>query len=179
MRVWRTSVGGPLIALAAAACGGPSRGGEGAEVIAVGRVPETRTLDASTPAPIVEPPDTGDPLVDVLAAIRTVSPTEHVMTRHGLELLLENKGRLFATARIVPEVENGAPVGIRLYGVRAGTVLHALGFLNADRLQSVAGISVVSPEGALEVYGKLRDLSTFEVDILRNGAPMSLLFRLE
>ena len=52
-------------------------------------------------------------------------------------------------ARIVPEQENGKVVGIRMFGIRPDTLLGMLGMENGDRLQTINGFDMASPEKAL------------------------------
>ena len=50
-----------------------------------------------------------------------------------VDKILENQAELMRQARIVPEQENGKVTGIRLFGVRADTLLGTLGMENGDR----------------------------------------------
>jgi len=77
-------------------------------------------------------------------------------------------------ARIVPEQENGKVVGIRLFGVRNDTLLGVLGMENGDRLQSINGFDMTSPEKALEAYARLRTADHMTVAINRKGSNMNL-----
>ena len=77
-------------------------------------------------------------------------------------------------ARIVPEQENGKMVGIRLFGVRPDTLLGVLGMENGDRLQTINGFDMTSPEKALEAYARLRTADHLTVQVNRKGANMNL-----
>ena len=77
-------------------------------------------------------------------------------------------------ARIVPEQENGKVVGIRLFGVRPDTLLGTLGMENGDRLQTINGFDMASPEKALEAYARLRTADKLVVQVNRRGANMNL-----
>jgi hypothetical protein len=118
-------------------------------------------------------------LQEVLRSIREISPTEHGVTRRGLDVFLENQVVLLRSARIIPEEVGGNVVGIRLFGVRADGVLGRLGFENGDRLERVMGKSVSTPEQALEVYAALRGAKVIEIEIARRGMPKKLIVRVE
>ena len=93
---------------------------------------------------------------DIAKGIQRVSATEFNVDRGVVDKILENQAELMRQARIVPEQENGKVVGIRLFGVRPDTLLGALGMENGDRLQTINGFDMTSPEKALEAYARLR-----------------------
>lgn len=124
-------------------------------------------------------PDGEAALQEVLRSIRQISPTERAVTRHGLDVFLENQAVLLRSARIVPEEVGGKVAGIRLFGVRADGVLGRLGFENGDRLERVMGKSMATPEQALEVYAALRGAKVIEIEIARRGVPKKLIVRVE
>ncbi len=99
------------------------------------------------------------------------------VTREYIDQTLENQADLMRSARIVPENENGQTVGIRLFGVRPGTMLFQLGFQNGDSLRAVDGYSVAIPEKALEAYARLRNAQDYHVEIVRLGRRVALLYR--
>ena len=82
------------------------------------------------------------------------------------------------TARVVPEVEDGGVVGIRLFGVRTGTPLTKLGIENGDRLETINGYALSKPEQALEAYTKMRHARQATLAIVRRGTPMTLYYRI-
>jgi general secretion pathway protein C len=77
-------------------------------------------------------------------------------------------------ARIVPEQENGRVVGIRLMGVRPDSLLSTLGMQNGDRLQTINGFEMASPEKALEAYARLRTADKLTISLNRGGKAMNL-----
>jgi hypothetical protein len=124
-------------------------------------------------------PDGEAALQEVLRSIREITPAEHAITRHGVDVLLENQSVLMRAARIVPEEVNGKVAGIRVFGVRPDGVMARLGFENGDRIERVLGKSIASPDQALEVYAALRAAKVIEIEIIRRGAPKKLLVRVE
>jgi len=65
-------------------------------------------------------------------------------------------------------------VGIRMFGVRPDTLLGTLGFQNGDRLESINGFNMASPEKALEAYARLRTASALNVKLSRRGQPVAI-----
>ena len=111
---------------------------------------------------------------DIKKGIQRISATEFNVDRGVVDKILENQAELMKQARIVPEQENGKVVGIRLFGVRNDTLLGALGMENGDRLQSINGFDMTSPEKALEAYARLRTADHMTVQINRRGSNMNL-----
>jgi len=103
-----------------------------------------------------------------------VSATEYNIDRGVVDKILENQADLMRQARIVPEQENGKVVGIRMFGVRPDTLLGHLGMENGDRLQTINGFDMASPEKALEAYARLRTADKLTVSLNRRGQNMNL-----
>lgn len=110
----------------------------------------------------------------IAKGIQKVSPTEFNIDRAVVDKILENQADLMRQARIVPEQENGKVVGIRLFGVRSDTLLGTLGMENGDRLQTINGFEMGSPEKALEAYARLRTADKLTISLNRKGQNMNL-----
>jgi general secretion pathway protein C len=130
----------------------------------------------AAPEPTAAPARGGAPQVDpsIAKGIVRVSATEFNIDRGVVDKILENQGELMKQARIVPEQENGKMVGIRLFGVRQETLLGTLGMENGDRLQTINGFDMASPEKALEAYARLRTADHLTVQVNRRGQNMNL-----
>lgn len=76
--------------------------------------------------------------------------------------------------RVVPEQRDGKLLGLRLFGVRPTSVLGSLGLRNGDRLESINGFPIASPEKALQAYAQLRTASHLRVLLTRLGKPVEL-----
>ncbi len=130
------------------------------------------------PAPPLPANDGGASINAILGGITQRAPGEIDVTPAARDALFENMTRVGSTVRIIPQEENGAVVGMRLYGIRRGTVYDALGFQNGDTLRELNGVDIASPERALEAYSRLRNASIITATITRRGAPMELHYRL-
>ena len=116
---------------------------------------------------------------DIKNKIQKISETEFNVDRSVVDKILENQAELMRSARIVPEQQAGKVVGIRMFGIRKDTLLGTLGFQNGDRLESINGFNMASPEKALEAYARLRTASNLNVKVNRRGKPMSIDFRIK
>jgi general secretion pathway protein C len=127
----------------------------------------------ATPSPA---PAGGAPGVDpnIMKGIQKISANEYNIDRGTVDKILENQADLMRTARIVPEKEGDKVVGIRLFGVRPDTLLGVLGMENGDRLQTINGFDMASPEKALEAYARLRTAEKLVVQVNRRGQAVNL-----
>ena len=76
--------------------------------------------------------------------------------------------------RAVPELKGGQVVGLRLFGIRPGSLLGSLGLRNGDRLESINGFEIASAEKALQAYVQLRSASELHVLVNRVGQPLQI-----
>jgi general secretion pathway protein C len=142
----------------------------------VAAAPAAAPAAAATPAPEAPKPAGGPPSLDpaIAAKIHKVSDTEFNIDRSVVDQILENQAELMKSARIVPEQKDGKVVGVRMFGIRPDTLLGALGLQNGDRLETLNGFNMASPEKALEAYARLRTASALNVKVNRRGAPVSI-----
>jgi general secretion pathway protein C len=106
--------------------------------------------------------------------IRRLSDTELELDRSVVNETIEQPQALLRSVRVVPEQKDGKLVGLRLFGIRPSSLLATLGLKNGDRLESINGFSVASPEKALEAYARLRTASRLSVRLSRVGKPVDL-----
>jgi general secretion pathway protein C len=100
--------------------------------------------------------------------IHRVSANEFQIDRSVVDKILETQAELMKV-RVVPEQEKGKTVGIRLYGIKPGSLLAAVGFENGDRIETVNELEISSPQSALAAYAQLRAADRLVVKINRKG----------
>ena len=142
----------------------------------VGAAPAPTPAPAASAAPEAPPKTGGPPTVpaDIASKIQKISDTEFNIDRSVVDKILENQAELMRSARIVPEQKDGKVVGVRLFGIRPDTLLGTLGLQNGDRLETINGFNMASPEKALEAYARLRTASALNVKVNRRGSPVSV-----
>ena len=72
-------------------------------------------------------------------------------------------------ARVVPSVKNGKPDGFKMYAIKPDSVFSKLGFSNGDTMHAVNGFEMTSADKALEMYTKLKEANSLQVDVSRRG----------
>lgn len=68
--------------------------------------------------------------------------------------------------------------GIQVTGIKAGSLLHTLGLEEGDEIVSIGGVQVSSRQEALNAYLTFAPDREVELQLLRQGAPRTLSFRL-
>lgn len=127
------------------------------------------STDVSSPACVASGFRLGPPCI-----VRR-SDTEFDVAATMVDHLLEDQAELMRCARIVPEQdEHGHITGVRLFGIRPGSLMAAFGFENGDALQTINGFEITNPERSLEAYSKLRSASDLRVELSRKGKRMIL-----
>ena len=126
---------------------------------------------SAEPAPSRGPAKIPD---DIAAKIKKISDTEFQVDRAVVDKVLENQAELMRSARIIPETKDGQVVGVRLFGIRPDTLLGSLGIQNGDRLETINGFSMSSPEKALEAYTRLRAADGLNLQVNRRGQPTTI-----
>jgi len=109
---------------------------------------------------------TRDPLLDTITKLDDL---HYEVPRATIDQLLANPMAFSRQARIVPSYRSGQPDGLKLYAIRPGSLWSTLGIANGDTIQTVNGHALSSPDGALEIYTKVRDATKLEVGVRRRG----------
>lgn len=127
---------------------------------------------ASSPAAA---PSAALPPTDPLAArVRRIDDTSSSVDRGLVEELLAHPGPLLTMVRVVPHEEGGRMVGMRLYGLRSGSLLSTLGLRNGDTVRTINGLAMSDPTAVLGALTQLRSARAIDVAMLREGAAMTL-----
>jgi membrane-associated protease RseP (regulator of RpoE activity) len=115
---------------------------------------------------------------EVAAGIREIDATTWEIDRELLLKLIADPGLLARSARVLPHMKEGEVLGYKIFGVRPGGVLYRLGFKNGDLFLTLGDTSLVTPDGALEAFVRLREAKDFNVTIERRGATATLHYRI-
>jgi general secretion pathway protein C len=123
------------------------------------------TADPSAPRSALE--------IEVAKHIVKTGPNEYQIDRPTVDRILEAQAELMK-ARIIPEKEGDRIVGMKVLGIKPGSVLALIGIENGDRLETINGFEVSNPERMLEAYARLRFADRLTVHLTRGGKPINL-----
>ncbi len=112
-------------------------------------------------------------------AIKRAGPYSYTVDRRTLEAELKDVSQLQSEARSVPSYEDSRYRGIKLIGVRPGSLYRALGIRSGDVLTAVNGRSIDSPTRALDLFGALGNASDVKLEIERRGQTKTLSYAIQ
>jgi general secretion pathway protein C len=155
-------------------------------VVSMSACPRRCPVPSATPAPAVVAPmrvmdaigsasvhDFEPARPTALRGLRALGRGVYVVPRGSLDEALSAQRPLARRTVILPESRDGRVVGVRVYGIRRGDTLAALGFADGDVILRVNGVEIASPDRCLEAYARLRRADRVTVTFERRGRPRS------
>ena len=127
------------------------------------------------PTPVAEnkpPEDDLEAMAD--NSIKKIDDTHYEIDKKLVDQVIANPMGAAKGARVVPAVKNGKPDGFKLYAIRPSSVYAKLGLANGDTLQAINGFELTSADKALEVYTKLREATSLQVQVTRRGKDLTI-----
>ncbi|MBL0216132.1 MAG: PDZ domain-containing protein [Myxococcales bacterium] len=80
--------------------------------------------------------------------------------------------------RMIPIVKDGDVKGVRVFGVTPGTPAFAIGMKNSDIISGIDGEPIKTAQQLLDLYAKLDQLTSVELQGTRAGKPLAIALRL-
>jgi general secretion pathway protein C len=113
---------------------------------------------------------------DMEKGVHKMNDFQYNIDRSLLEKVLTDTSVLAQEVRIIPSVDptSGKPNGFKMYGIRPGTIMAAIGFENGDTISAINGNDISTPDKAFDVYTKVRNASIVTVSIDRGGTAHEL-----
>ncbi|HWU86066.1 MAG TPA: type II secretion system protein GspC [Kofleriaceae bacterium] len=125
--------------------------------------------------PVVSSDENKDELqAAVDSGIKKIDDNTYEIEKGLVDKVLLNPMAVAKGARVVPAMKNGKPEGFKLYAIRPTSAFAKLGLTNGDTLTSINGFELNSADKALEVYTKLREATSLELEVTRRGKPVTL-----
>lgn len=112
-------------------------------------------------------------------AIRGTADNRYAISRAEVEKARSNLGELMKQARMEPHVVNGKTDGFQVKMIRPNTIFTALGLQVGDIVKQVNGLTLDSPEKALQVFQQLREAQHIVVAVVRGNTSLSLEYNLD
>ena len=125
---------------------------------------------AATPRPAAA----ADPFAD---RVRKIAEGDYEVDRSLVRDLVTGTAKA-GGARAIPHMKGGEVQGIRMVGVRGGSVAAALGLKNGDIIGAIDNEPIRNVQQLLDLYAKLDQISAVELQGTRAGKPMTLTLRL-
>jgi type II secretion system protein C len=107
--------------------------------------------------------------------VHQIGPGRFVLDRSTVNHNLNNMASLFTQIRAIPNVgADGSSNGFKLSEIQPGSIFQQIGLQDGDILTSVEGQSVSDPARAMQLLSSLRDQSSVNLTVVRNGEPLQL-----
>jgi len=149
-------------------------------LVLLGATPPAMTPVAVAETPQLNPDENRDDMqAAVDSGIKKIDDSNYEIDKSLVEKVLLNPMAVAKGARVVPSMKNGKPDGFKLYAIRPSSAFAKLGLTNGDTLQSINGFELTSADKALEVYTKLREATSLEVEVTRRGKPVTLKYSIK
>jgi len=111
--------------------------------------------------------------------VERVGPNQFVVHRSSVDRNLQNMGQLFTQMRAIPDVEDGKTDGFRLSEVVPGSLFSQMGLRDGDVVTSVGGQELNDPTQAIALLNSLRNASSLNITVMRNGRPVDLSYQIQ
>ncbi len=134
---------------------------------------EPRSLSFTAP-PVAAPPSHASPAQELVSSPIKLGEGVQVISL----LTLRQEISSFMHGLSPYHVSFSPSGGLLVKGIKAGTLLHTLGLEDGDEILSIGGIQISSKEEALNAYLTFAPEREVELQLLRQGAPSTLSFRL-
>jgi general secretion pathway protein C len=125
---------------------------------------------ATPPAPARPATPSTDPFAD---RVRATGANRYELDASLVRELTSNPTSIRGV-RFAPHVEGGQVAGFQLTYAAKSSIAAALGLQRGDVVQAVNGLALSSPDALLEIYGRLRQQTSFSADVLRGGKRVTL-----
>jgi general secretion pathway protein C len=105
------------------------------------------------------------------AGLTKVAEGEYRVKSALINKVLGQRANLTRGLRFVPHPRRGHTRGLRIYGIRKGSLLHRLGLHNGDVLRTLNGFPLATANGVLEAYGQLKSRDRLDIAYFHRGRP--------
>lgn len=103
---------------------------------------------------------------------------EMTFDREQIKKFLENPNELLTGARLMPLLKEGRQEGFVVREVKPGGVYENLGLKNEDIILRANKIELNSPGDGVKIFTMIKELDRMELDIIRNGVPMTQVYHI-
>ena len=111
--------------------------------------------------------------------VRAAGENRWVIPRGMAASVRDNLGEQLRLAQMQPRIVDGRTDGFIIQKINAGTLLAQMGLRRGDVLKRVNSMPFDSPEKALQILQQLREARQLNVDLERDGKPLTFAYAIE
>ncbi|MHB8881339.1 MAG: type II secretion system protein GspC [Thermodesulfovibrionales bacterium] len=109
---------------------------------------------------------------------RRVGDATYQVDQQRVQQAIEKPAQIMTDARFVPNIIEGKQQGFVLREVKPAGIYSSLGLQNGDVLVRINELTISNPESALQAFTALRGVDRVHLDIIRNGAKMTMTYQI-
>ncbi len=128
--------------------------------------------------PHIESPPLKTPSSSALVNQTMRSSKEMTFDREQIKKFLENPNELLTGARLMPLIKDGKQEGFTVREVKPGGVYENMGLKNEDIILRANKVDLNSPGDGVKIFNMIKELDRMELDIIRNGVPMTQVYHI-
>jgi general secretion pathway protein C len=113
------------------------------------------------------------------SGIRSVGENRWVIPREEADRARGNMNELLRQARMEPRITDGRTDGFHVRMIQPRSLLALLGIQRGDVLMHVNGVTLDSPEKALQIFQQLREARNISIGLLRNDEPLNFEYEID
>lgn len=110
---------------------------------------------------------------------RKINATTYSIDQKRIQQAIENPRDLMTDARLLPNIVDGRQQGYTMREVKKGGIYDSLGLRNGDVLLKINEFDISNPEYALQAFTALRGMERVRMNIIRNGAKMTMTYQIK
>ncbi|MEC4676584.1 MAG: type II secretion system protein N, partial [Nitrospirota bacterium] len=110
---------------------------------------------------------------------RKINATTYSIDQRRIQQAIENPRDLMTDARLLPNIVDGRQQGYTMREVKKGGIYDSLGLRNGDVLLKINEFDISNPEYALQAFTALRGMERVRMNIIRNGAKMTMTYQIK
>lgn len=110
---------------------------------------------------------------DIADKIRHIADYRYEVDRSIIEAVADRQRELLGSVRVVP-TRDASGSGLKLRGIRQGSLLGSLGLVDGDVLQTINGFEMSDPMIAMQAYQRLLTADKLDVRVMRGGNEVSI-----
>ncbi|MEJ2697725.1 MAG: type II secretion system protein N [Candidatus Sulfobium sp.] len=109
---------------------------------------------------------------------RRTGPSTYVVDQQKVLQAIDKPDQLLTDARFIPHIVGNVQQGFMLREVKPGGIYASLGLRNGDVLLRINQYNISNPEAALQAFNALKGIDRAQLDIIRQGAKMTLTYQI-
>lgn len=106
------------------------------------------------------------------------SQNEKNFAREEIKRFINNPQEILTDARLLPNLKDGKQEGFVVREVRPGGFYERMGIQNGDIILRANNVELASPNDGIKIFNLIREIDRVELDILRDGKPIKLIYNI-